>query len=220
MKIKNDYILDPRKENHLELYSSPMRRFLSGKRLKTIENAVSQIDNVSTILELGCGHGEVLEVIYDPNIKLVGIDINPSSIVLTKERFKSRNNVTILEGDIRKLPYPDESFDVVVCSEVLEHIPNPIEVLTEIKRVLKRHGTFISTVPFEYFLILLRMLILPIRLFQRRSIFVDAHLHYFTKNSYRRLLEKFFTIKVIKRAEFMIRIFAVCVKENFFGGSI
>jgi len=51
-------------------------------------------------------------------------------------------------SDIVQIPEPDESFDVVLCAEVLEHLPNPVKALEEFKRLLKKGGTLILTAPF------------------------------------------------------------------------
>ena len=51
-------------------------------------------------------------------------------------------------GDITNIAAKDESFDVVLCSEVLEHLPNPVEALKEFKRLLKKDGKLILTAPF------------------------------------------------------------------------
>ena len=46
-------------------------------------------------------------------------------------------------GDITNIPEADESFDVILCTEVLEHLPNPVEALLEFQRLLKKNGTLI-----------------------------------------------------------------------------
>jgi SAM-dependent methyltransferase len=51
-------------------------------------------------------------------------------------------------SDITSIPEPDESFDAVMCTEVFEHLPDPIAALREIHRLLKKNGTLILTAPF------------------------------------------------------------------------
>jgi ubiquinone/menaquinone biosynthesis C-methylase UbiE len=51
-------------------------------------------------------------------------------------------------SDILKIPVENESFDVVMCTEVLEHVPNPIAAIEEMARLLKKNGTLIITAPF------------------------------------------------------------------------
>lgn len=51
-------------------------------------------------------------------------------------------------SDITAIPQPDDSFDAILCSEVLEHVPEPIRVLQEFRRLLRVGGTLILTAPF------------------------------------------------------------------------
>ena len=56
-------------------------------------------------------------------------------------------NHRVVLGDIEGMPFPDSEFDAVVCTEVLEHVPNPSRALEEIRRVLKPRGVLIGSVP-------------------------------------------------------------------------
>jgi SAM-dependent methyltransferase len=56
------------------------------------------------------------------------------------------------EGDITSIPAPDAFFDVILCTEVLEHVPRPIDVLQEFARILKPGGKLIVTAPLGSFL--------------------------------------------------------------------
>ncbi|MBI5928572.1 MAG: class I SAM-dependent methyltransferase [Chloroflexi bacterium] len=60
------------------------------------------------------------------------------------------NNKIDVFADINSLPFPSETFDAVLCTEVLEHINNPKMALAEISRVLKYNGFLILSVPFLY----------------------------------------------------------------------
>lgn len=57
------------------------------------------------------------------------------------------NKIDIV-GDITNINEKDESFDVVLCTEVFEHLPDPVKALEEFKRLLKKGGTLILTAPF------------------------------------------------------------------------
>jgi SAM-dependent methyltransferase len=58
-----------------------------------------------------------------------------------------RSNIDIV-SDITAIPEPDASFDVVLCTEVLEHVPDPVSAIAECNRLLKKGGIFIITAPF------------------------------------------------------------------------
>lgn len=75
---------------------------------------------------------------------MTGIDLNPDSVEYAAVRIPS---ATFLTGDIGELPFEDDSFDLVLCLEVLEHIPEPGPVLAELSRVCR--GDIVLSVPSE-----------------------------------------------------------------------
>jgi 2-polyprenyl-3-methyl-5-hydroxy-6-metoxy-1,4-benzoquinol methylase len=91
-----------------------------------------------TILDVGCGDGSFSE--WMPEFNWVGVDINEE---------KSKYNGKRLTHNIEVFPYPfeDQSFDGVVCSEVLEHLWNPEGVHQEVYRLLKPKGVYIISTP-------------------------------------------------------------------------
>ena len=120
--------------NHMDKrYHSknPFVKYIHTKRLEIIKELVG--DNKGRLLECGCGEGHLLEELRGDKY---GIDLSPSLI-----RAKDRNqDAEILKGDITNLPFDDGFFDIVVCTETLEHIPNYKKAASEIKRVTKGGG--------------------------------------------------------------------------------
>jgi len=108
-----------------------------------------------TILDVGCGAGYFLNLIrnrykeagYEPTV--VGIDISAHQVSYMAERM-SREGITRVvaaTGNGEFLPFADESFDLVTCSEVIEHIRNPKRALEEMRRVLKPTGMLLLSTP-------------------------------------------------------------------------
>lgn len=100
------------------------------------------------ILEVGCGRGfyeNLLTTLY-PIIEITGIDTNKNYVELAKEQNKNKG-AKFLTADGMSIPFPDRIFDVVIATEVLEHVENDLGLLQEIKRVIKRNGLFILSVP-------------------------------------------------------------------------
>jgi len=95
------------------------------------------------VLEVGCGTGAVVRLLAGwPNVcDVVGVD--PSPGLLDKARALSAHlpTVTFQEADGKALPFPAASFDVVVLHTVLTHVPGPEELLAEVFRVVRPHGT-------------------------------------------------------------------------------
>lgn len=99
----------------------------------------------SNVLEAGCGVGAQTIILArnSPNAKFTSIDLSEESLCAARERVSSQGftNVTFQQSDIFHLPYEDNSFDHLFLCFVLEHLPNPIEALLCLRRVLKRGGT-------------------------------------------------------------------------------
>lgn len=108
--------------------------------LKAVEDVIPQLHG--KILDSGCGSMPYKKMILS-NQKVqsyVGLDIEAG---LNYEDVKPD---FLWDGSI--MPFEDECFDVVISTEVLEHVPNPDAYLIEVKRVLKPGGIFFFTVPF------------------------------------------------------------------------
>jgi SAM-dependent methyltransferase len=100
----------------------------------------------SRAVEVGCGEGYGLVRLREkyPSASWQGLDLSPRAV----EQARARNkDIPILTGDVRSLPYPDNSFDLVLCLEVLEHLRDFKLALEEIVRVASKY--IIISVPRE-----------------------------------------------------------------------
>lgn len=116
-----------------------------------IEKRIGKIDKDKRgikILDVGCGTGELITIpLGFLGVNILGIDINLPSI----EYAKGKNpfeNVTFECTSVKELA--DSQFDFIICSEVLEHLKNPSDMLQEIKGKLKENGICIITIPNGY----------------------------------------------------------------------
>jgi SAM-dependent methyltransferase len=91
------------------------------------------------VLDAGCGTAYGSNILAEAGAtEVVGLDLDGA--VLQTARESAHELVSLEVGDVRKLPFPDASFDVTVCFEVIEHIDEPETVLTELRRVLRADG--------------------------------------------------------------------------------
>lgn len=93
-----------------------------------------------SVLSVGGSTGIIDEYLARHFESVRGIDIDEKAIAFAKENFQ-RDNLTFEIGDALHLEYEAESFDVVVCAHVYEHVPDAVQMMNEILRVLKPGGT-------------------------------------------------------------------------------
>lgn len=112
----------------------------SGELIEALVRA--RLTPQSRVLDLGCGRGGVVELFWHEVGFAAGIDADAAS--LAEHRAAG---MPVLQGRGESLPFVDESFDLVVCLWVLEHLRRPDVVLREVRRVLRPGGHFIFLTP-------------------------------------------------------------------------
>jgi ubiquinone/menaquinone biosynthesis C-methylase UbiE len=118
-----------------------LESFFHRNRRRVVRNLVKKYAAGTPMLDAGCGTGLNLASLPEGS---VGIDLNPRNLALIRQRLPGH---MVVEGDIEAMPFPDDSFGTVVCTEVLEHVPYPKTALSEIRRVLRPGGVLIGSVP-------------------------------------------------------------------------
>lgn len=107
------------------------------------------------VLDLGCGEGRhAIHLLVSEAVDIVGIDLSFGDIHTASkkaqpflEEGEQPGRLLLGVADGLKLPFADDSFDAVICSEVLEHIEDYEGILAEIDRVLRPSGIFAASVP-------------------------------------------------------------------------
>jgi len=91
------------------------------------------------ILDAGCGLGRwsAWMAELNRNAKVFGVEIT-ECIDLGYERYKDLNNVYFIQGDITKLPFPNDFFDFILCEGVIHHTPNPYRTFVHLVSKLKK----------------------------------------------------------------------------------
>jgi ubiquinone/menaquinone biosynthesis C-methylase UbiE len=100
------------------------------------------------LLDLGCGSASVADRLADRRFHYVGMDFGGPHIAYARNKYAARAgtmSTDFVRGDGEHLPFDDSSMDVVVMSEVIEHLLRPEDATWEIARVLKPGGVFIMT---------------------------------------------------------------------------
>ncbi len=103
------------------------------------------------ILDVGCASGWFLSEVakFFPFSAPTGIDLYKEAVKYGNKKYK---NLKLINCDAHALPFKNNSFDTVICCEVLEHVGNPERVLKEIKRVLSSNGIVVIEIDSGNFL--------------------------------------------------------------------
>ena len=119
-----------------------MRYDILGERVR------EHLPTGGAVLDIGCGSALVADRVDDLDAHYVGLDFPDHHMRYVKKRFADRPTklrLDFVRGDAEKLPFTDGYFDVVVMSEVIEHLFRPELAVWELSRVMKPGGVFIMT---------------------------------------------------------------------------
>lgn len=125
------------------------QKYWHWRRFAEIQKVVKPVEGAW--LDVGCHSGTFTEKILAKigSKKLYGIDVSPSAIKKISKRFPFGKFEV---ANAHHLPYKDNTFEAVFCLEMLEHVDDPVQVLSEVKRVLKKNGYVVALVPTDNFL--------------------------------------------------------------------
>ncbi len=124
-------------------------RIFHKKRVKTVLDMVDYSNK--KVLDLGCNSGIMLIPLTERNVDMVGGDLSKVSIRQLKKYLLEKKlpfNVVVCDG--KTLPFKKDSFDVVLLTDVLEHVSRPEIFVEETWRVLKKNGEVVVFVPWKH----------------------------------------------------------------------
>ena len=155
----------------------PIQRYWQRRRHRIITFWVRGVDRV---LDIGCGSSLIIQSLNNA----MGMDVH-----LGKLRFLRRHGIPLLRGSAFSLPFKDESFDCLISSQVIEHIPYATELFTEMNRVLRPGGVLVIGTP-DYATIGWR-LIEPLYGFLIPGGYRDEHITHYTRQSLMDILNQY-----------------------------
>jgi 2-polyprenyl-3-methyl-5-hydroxy-6-metoxy-1,4-benzoquinol methylase len=118
---------------------------IKGEKLKLTNMFLDDLP-AGSVLDLGCGDGRFLHRMYQAGWSVTGLDFDQKAIEAARKMF-GKFGFRLLHTDLFSAQFPDNSFDAVTMNHVIEHVPEPIELLAEVRRVLKPEGRLVATTP-------------------------------------------------------------------------
>lgn len=123
--------------------------------MQTVDFSHFPLESGDVVLDLGCGEGRhVISAYVEADVHSFGVDLCLDDLKTTREKFQdfaepdnTSKSFGLSSANALQLPFADNTFDKIICSEVLEHIPDYQGALLEIQRILKPGGLFCASVP-------------------------------------------------------------------------
>ncbi len=112
---------------------------------ESYRNVIREFDEYrgdGRFLDVGCGAGTLLDIAREFDWDATGVEVSRPAVEHLKEL-----GLTVVEGTLEDAGFPDDHFDVITCTEVIEHVSNPREVINEISRILRPTGILWITTP-------------------------------------------------------------------------
>ncbi len=137
MKRANDTTLRRRRTYAAPVWSAD---FLILRQIRAfVDPHLGRITGAQTVLDAGCGEQPLRRAIELAGARYVGLDVE-----------QNRSGTVDVVCSLTDVPLDDESIDVIIATEVLEHVPDTAEAFAEMSRLLRKGGTIVMTTPFAY----------------------------------------------------------------------
>ena len=170
-----------------------LQRYWHKRRFEEVSKVIEKTEG--KILDIGSNDGTFSKVILDKSgaRELTGIDVIKKAVDWANGHWRG-SEMKFIVADAHNLPFPDNSFNAVFALEMLEHVFDPLKVLTEARRVLKKGGYGVFLVPSDSPLFKI-VWFLWLRFYPRGKIWRETHIQTYKGN---------FLPKLVKKAGFNI----------------
>jgi 2-polyprenyl-3-methyl-5-hydroxy-6-metoxy-1,4-benzoquinol methylase len=178
-------------------------------RFKKAYHVVSDVEDESIIVDLGCDGGNFTQTLLDFG-DVVGVDISTSFIEAGK---RCARKVHFIMSDVEMLPLRGGSSNLVTCMEVLEHLQRPEQAVSESWRILKPDGRFFISIP-DVGKRLWRIIWFFWQNIGRGTAWRHKHIHNFDREKLIQLIHPFFTEIVVDYVNFFLLLVIICRKQD------
>jgi 2-polyprenyl-3-methyl-5-hydroxy-6-metoxy-1,4-benzoquinol methylase len=133
----------------VDLTGSEFHRRRAACTLELINIAANAINHNLRILDLGCGRGHITARILQkfPNAEISALDSSLTAIEYAVDHF---SGIDFAVGNAYAPPYSEGYFDIVVCNNLWEHVPDPLRLLHRVSQILRSRGYLVLSTPSRY----------------------------------------------------------------------
>lgn len=173
-----------------------LQRYWHRRRFEEVSDLVEEVKG--SVLDLGCNDGTFSKVVLDKTKakNLTGIDVVKKTIDWANKHWKRTGKMKFRVEDAHKLSFKSNTFDAVFALEMLEHVFDPLKVLTEAKRVLKKGGYGVFLVPSDSNLFKF-VWFLWLKFYPRGKVWRETHIQTYRED---------YLPKIVKKAGFRIEV--------------
>lgn len=137
--IKNYQYQNNFSQDNFAMYDIQAREQKAKKIFSILNEYFCGDTDTKSILDIGCSTGIILKSLSEKFKYAVGTDIDKNSVAYAQKKYSSPR-LHFEVGDAMNLGFPNESFDVIICTHVYEHVPDSSKLLSEIYRLLRKGG--------------------------------------------------------------------------------
>lgn len=203
--------------NERSQHPNPIIRWITGHRVTTVIKLIDA-QKTDNIVEIGCGSGAILQGIQKG--KITGIDLFDTALTVARKLLPP--TTILLKADAQKTTLASNKYNKIICTEVLEHLPEPQKVIMEMLRIGNPDSHFVISVPNQPLIDFLTRIICIFRPFVKHffhgcDMHADWHLHKFTPQLFKQLTRnKLHILKIIRSPNSLLPLSHIylCRKSN------
>ncbi len=185
---------------------NPIPRFIEYARMRSVLKGCGDVKG-KRILEIGCEQGILTARIPEGYKELIATDISPRALEDAKKFCKKPRIKFLVRDATKKMEFSENHFDIIICSETLEHVPDYMAVVKEMHRLLRPAGRLSLSVPYEKSITSAKRFLTKLKIFDLLFTSIESHtsewhVNQFDKASICQALEDYFSITRAKYVPF------------------
>jgi SAM-dependent methyltransferase len=128
------------------IYSQGQYAVRNEQKLQALLDRLEPFRKTNRLVDVGCSAAFFLKLAHARNWEVQGVEVSDFGVKFSTEELK----VPVFQGFLQDAHFPDESFDAVFSSHVIEHVGNPVALLLEMRRILRPGGALITVLPTQF----------------------------------------------------------------------